>query len=361
MKSPRARVVGITTADDVSASPARGPDGRRRRQAHGLTLTSSGGYVGPGCRDARGHRPGDASTRRTSAPPTSRSRCRSGPRCRCCAARTTRSPSSPAGRPRAIDIPTLCHAWLPPGMTLDDVRFETSWEPEPDGVELRSTGAGRRTVTSGPTPRRPDAAPTAGSACRPAVPTRSRTSRRLGHRARQRRPPPASTQRQPPPRRSAHRRMRPFAVTGLEGRFVADDQPARPTSTRRWRSPPAPSTRRPSPAGKGLTVSRSGCNLTVTASGDGERQGHRRRGRSPTARAAAPPAAAPWRCSASPARRRRWSRRGRPRQRRHRPRAVGAAGLRRRQPRHGIHGEVASGRRPVELDCTGLAVHHRRA
>ena len=47
VKSPRARVVSITTADNVSASPRD----RLRVEADGrsgLTLTSSGGYIGPG-------------------------------------------------------------------------------------------------------------------------------------------------------------------------------------------------------------------------------------------------------------------------------------------------------------------------
>ena len=90
-----------------------------------------------------------------------------------------------AGRPRDIDIPTLCHAWLPPGMTLDDVAFETRWEPEPDGVELRQSGAGQRTVTV----RAARDAPTSSDG-RIRVQARGADEvsyiRGLGHRARQR-------------------------------------------------------------------------------------------------------------------------------------------------------------------------------
>ena len=38
------------------------------------------------------------------------------------------------GLDRVIDIPTYCHAWLPVGMTFDDVQFETGWQTEADAT-----------------------------------------------------------------------------------------------------------------------------------------------------------------------------------------------------------------------------------
>ena len=48
------------------------------------------------------------------------------------------------GLDRVVDIPTYCHAWLPVGMTLDDVSFETGWETEADATAHHRRAGGRR-------------------------------------------------------------------------------------------------------------------------------------------------------------------------------------------------------------------------
>ena len=142
--SPRGRVVSVTTAETVSASPAQNlavsVDDNRT-----LTLRSSGGYVGPAAvmlevtdQDAVDQK--DFGTAYVSIP------VQVGPkvpllRCPDAAVRVVAG-----GLPRVVDIPTLCHAWLPVGMSLDDVRFDTRWETEPE-ASLAVEGPGGRRLT----------------------------------------------------------------------------------------------------------------------------------------------------------------------------------------------------------------------
>ncbi len=144
VRSPRGRVVSVTTADTLSASPAENlgvsmPDNRT------LELTSSNGYVGPAAvmvevtdQDAVDQK--DFGTAYVSIP------VQVGPKVpllRCPDGAVT---VTAGGLDRTVDIPTFCHAWLPVGMSLDDVTFDTRWETEPD-ADLAVDGPGNRTLT----------------------------------------------------------------------------------------------------------------------------------------------------------------------------------------------------------------------
>ncbi|NNM48065.1 Ig-like domain-containing protein [Knoellia koreensis] len=144
VKSPRAKVVSLTTADNVSASPSdklkAEADGRS-----GLNLTSSGGYVGPASvmlevSDQETVEQKDFKTAYVSIP------VQIGPKIPLLRCPNYSVKLNAGGLARKIDIPTLCHAWVPIGMTLDDVVFESDWKTEADGVDLTRTGAGNRTV-----------------------------------------------------------------------------------------------------------------------------------------------------------------------------------------------------------------------
>jgi hypothetical protein len=144
VRSPRARVVSITTGDNLSASPKD----RLRVEADGrsgLQLTSSGGYIGPGAvmlevSDQETVQQKDFKTAYVSIP------VQIGPKIPLLRCPNYTVSLSAGGRPRTVDIPTLCHAWLPVGMTLDDVQFESSWRPAAKGVDLTKSGTGDRMV-----------------------------------------------------------------------------------------------------------------------------------------------------------------------------------------------------------------------
>ncbi|MBM6403529.1 fibronectin type III domain-containing protein [Phycicoccus sp. CSK15P-2] len=144
VKSPRDRVVSVTTADTLSASPAENlevslTDNRT------LQLTSSNGYVGPAAvmlevTDQTEVDQADYGTAYVSIP------VQIGPKVplmRCPDGAVT---VNAGGLERFVDIPTFCHAWLPVGMTLDDVEFRTSWATEAD-AEMRVDGPGNRRIT----------------------------------------------------------------------------------------------------------------------------------------------------------------------------------------------------------------------
>ena len=140
---------------------------------------------------------------------------------------------SPAGSTGSSTSPRYCHAWLPVGMTLDDVRFETGWQTEADA-----------TLSS----RRPGRAP-AHAARRCRRPLLPRPARRAHRRAWTSRSPSGSnvvgagdataSGALPPPR------LRPISVSGLEeGQSrtvdVAGYLDSPLAAARRARSPPRP-------------------------------------------------------------------------------------------------------------------------
>ncbi|SDP53195.1 Fibronectin type III domain-containing protein [Pedococcus dokdonensis] len=257
VKSPRARVVSITTAENVSASPRD----RLRVEADGrsgLRLTSSGGYIGPGAvmlevSDQETVSQKDFKTAYVSIP------VQIGPKIPLLRCPSYTVKLNAGGRPRTIDVPTLCHAWVPVGMTLDDVVFESSWRPQPKDVDLRTSGAGDRLIEL-----------KAGNRAPSSINGRLVVKARGG---------PESTiavsvfgidggqvdaNGNPLPSLGPPR-LRPFSVSGLEAgssrtinlRAYLDSPLETPGCTISAASA-AP--------GSGLTVTRSGCDLTLTAS-----------------------------------------------------------------------------------------------
>ncbi|KGN40727.1 Ig-like domain-containing protein [Knoellia aerolata] len=145
VRSPQSRVLGITSASTISTAP--GSRLAVTADADGsLTLTSSGGYVGPASvmfevTDQQSDDQKDVHTAYVSIP------VQIGPKVPLLRCPTSAVSLIAGGLERTLDIPTLCRAWLPVGLTLDDVEFTTSWQREADDVRLEQSGAGRRTVT----------------------------------------------------------------------------------------------------------------------------------------------------------------------------------------------------------------------
>ncbi len=113
VKSPRSRVIGITTSETISSSPREHltveADGK-----DGLSLTSQNGYTGPAAvmlevSDQETLDQKDFRTAYVSIP------VQIGPKVPLLRCPDYAVTVNAAGRPRDIDIPTLCHAWLPPG------------------------------------------------------------------------------------------------------------------------------------------------------------------------------------------------------------------------------------------------------
>ena len=150
VKSPRDRPVAITAAATVSTSPeehltfeVQGTDEVR--------LTSRNGYVGPAALML------EVSDQQSDAQSTEAEKdfgtayvtipVQIGPK-----VPLLRCPVGfeislyAGGRARDLDIPSLCHAWVPIGTSLADAEFETSWDGEPRGVRTEQVGEGGRRV-----------------------------------------------------------------------------------------------------------------------------------------------------------------------------------------------------------------------
>lgn len=253
VRSPRGRVVSVTTAQTLSASPAENLS-VAMRDNRTLELTSSGGYVGPAAvmvevtdQDAVGQR--DFGTAYVSIP------VQIGPKVpllRCPDGAVT---VTAGGLERVVDIPTFCHAWLPVGMTLDDVEFRTSWEQEPD-AELTVDGAGGRRLTLRADP---DARTSQGTlrVTSDGLDTPSTIAVRvLGADAAGAAGGDGESPLPPP-------RVRPISVTGLE------EGDTRTVDVRAYLDSPLPQpqctvTEPRVESGAGLTVSASGCTVTLT-------------------------------------------------------------------------------------------------
>ncbi|WP_157622390.1 Ig-like domain-containing protein [Nostocoides sp. Soil756] len=251
VKSPRGRVVSVTTARTVSSSPAEdlevtATDNRT------LQLTSRNGYIGPAAvmlevtdQDAVGQK--DFGTAYVSVP------VQVGPKApllRCPDGAVT---VTAGGLDRTVDIPTFCHAWLPVGMSLDDVEFDTRWETEPD-ADLTVDGPGNRTLTlhAGP-----DAKSSTGrlSVTSRGLATPSTIAVRVVGV-----PTDGSTAEDPVPPPT----LRPIRVTGLEeGESRTVD--VRPYLDSPLRDPSCSITAAAVESGTGLTTAVSGCRLTLTA------------------------------------------------------------------------------------------------
>jgi hypothetical protein len=144
VKSPRAKAISLTTPDTLSSSP--GSNLAVTNDDKGtLTLTSAGGYVGPGAvmlevTDQEGTQDTDFRTAYVSIP------VQIGPKVPLLSCPDFAVTLVASGLARNLDIPSLCHAWLPPGMSFDDVSFDVQWDPESSGVDLKQQGTGGREV-----------------------------------------------------------------------------------------------------------------------------------------------------------------------------------------------------------------------
>ncbi|WP_460460180.1 fibronectin type III domain-containing protein, partial [Angustibacter peucedani] len=144
VRAPSGSSISITSPDTLSTSPVDALQGQAT-SGTGVDLTSMRGYVGPGAlmvevTDASSPGQQDARTSYVSVP------VQIGPKqpvLRCPAYTVTVIARGPA---RTVDVPRLCHAWLPQGLDLDDVRFTARWKTAPQKVDLRQTGQGGRAV-----------------------------------------------------------------------------------------------------------------------------------------------------------------------------------------------------------------------
>ena len=150
VKSPREREVAITAAATVSTSPADDLEVEVTGK-DSVKLTSRNGYVGPAALML------EVSDQQSDAQSTAEEKdfgtayvtipVQIGPQ-----VPLLRCPVGfdvtlfAGGRARDIDIPSLCHAWVPIGTSLADAEFETSWDSEPRGVRTEQTGEGGRRV-----------------------------------------------------------------------------------------------------------------------------------------------------------------------------------------------------------------------
>ena len=107
VKSPRGKAIEHHRGRHHLGVARHSPSRASAKGRDEITLTSRGGYIGPGRAHARGERPGERRTTRTCGRHTCPSPSRSDPRCRCCAAPTRRSCSPPvAARARSTSRPT---------------------------------------------------------------------------------------------------------------------------------------------------------------------------------------------------------------------------------------------------------------
>ena len=145
VESPRGKAVTVTAVDTLSASPTgdlsvSAPDNRS------LELTSANGYLGPAAvmlevTDRLDAEDTDFETAYVSIP------VQIGPLVPILRCPEFEVVLNAGGRDRDIDIPSLCRAWLPLGMSLEDVAWAASWAERPDGVELSTSGVGERELT----------------------------------------------------------------------------------------------------------------------------------------------------------------------------------------------------------------------
>ena len=248
VRSPQGRTLGITGAATLSASPA-GELTVTQDGPNGLTLTSSGGYVGPGAvtlevTDKTSEDQTDVNTAYVTIP------VQVGPK-----VPLLRCPESAVqvfagGLPRELDIPTLCRAWFPQGMSVADVEFTADWATEPTGVDLSLEGTGRRTAVVKANAGAPNGEGTLTIGVKGGTTTGTVKVQVIG-----------GTDEEaplPPPR------LRPMAIAGLqEGQSQTLDVAAYLDSP--LEKPACSIDAESVTAGQNVTASHSGCLLTVTA------------------------------------------------------------------------------------------------
>ncbi len=149
--SPRGRPVAVTAVRTVSSAPADSLTARVTGKDT-LALTSSRGYVGPAAImlevtdrpsgvDPASPQGQDSGTAFVSVP------VQIGPKVALLRCPTMSIPLVAGEDAKRVDIPTLCNAWTPIGLSLDKVTFTSDWTTEPKGVSVRASETGGRTLT----------------------------------------------------------------------------------------------------------------------------------------------------------------------------------------------------------------------
>ncbi len=338
VSDPRGGRIAVTSPDTVSTSPADNLQSEVT-SATELSLTSTGGYVGPAAlmlqvTNSTGQGDKAAQTAYVTVP------VQVGPDIpvlRCPDHEVLLAADGPA---RTFDIARLCKVWWPTGLDEGTAQFEASWDPAADRVDLSQQGTGGRQVVL-------QAQPAAQAGTTGAVTIRAKGSAEsFKVRVRVTSSPPAAT-------------LRGARIEGLvagTSRTVNLAQYLDSPLT----DPQCAISRSAVVSGTGITA----CHLRLPADGHGDRRRSRRGPRSGL-RHRRP----------RPRRRRRRGRRhpaqqarrhggtdggGRPGARRQRAGRLPTSGLRRRSADLGLRGDGQRPRRRPQL-LPGVPVHHRRA
>ena len=240
---PRGGSVKVTSPDTVSTSPAEHLQ-FDVSSATELTLTSVGGYVGPAAlmlQVTNSTGPGDKGeqTAYVTVP------VQIGPDIpvlRCPDHEVLLAADGPA---RTVDITRLCHVWWPSGLDEGTAQFEASWSPGVERVDLNQQGTGGRVVVL-------KAQPAATAGATGAVSVKAKGSNEsFKIRVRVTSSPPAAT-------------LRAARVEGLVAGTSRTLNMAQFLDSP-LTNPQCAITRANVVSGTGLTVSSSGCQLTVSA------------------------------------------------------------------------------------------------
>ncbi|MEO6997597.1 MAG: fibronectin type III domain-containing protein, partial [Terracoccus sp.] len=144
VQDPRGGSATLTSPDTLSTSPKQNLQAQAD-SATELALSSTNGYVGPAAvmlevTNATGPNDKSAQTAYVTVP------VQIGPDVpvlRCPDLEVSLAADGPA---RTVDIPRVCHAWIPPGMDENSAQYQSAWDPAIDRVSLRQAGAGGRQV-----------------------------------------------------------------------------------------------------------------------------------------------------------------------------------------------------------------------
>ncbi len=141
---PRGGTVSLTSPDTVSTAPSDNLQ-QEATSATTLTLTSTNGYVGPAAlmlevTNAVGASDKGAQATYVSIP------VQIGPDIPVLRCPSFAVSILAGGDPRRVDIPRLCHAWIPTGMAESAAVYEAAWDPGIDAVSLDQRGVGGRQV-----------------------------------------------------------------------------------------------------------------------------------------------------------------------------------------------------------------------